>query len=65
MIEVRIPVSDEDYKMLLEKAKASHLSPEEFGSLKLHNAIIKDDVDFEKIVDYITQKNAALYEKLA
>jgi hypothetical protein len=65
MIEVKVPMNEDDFDILKVQADASHLSVEEYTRLRLHNTLAKETSDFEKIVEYVTNKNAELYGRFA
>lgn len=62
MYKLEITLSDAVAQKL--KAKAANLSPEEFAAVSVQQSL-DDSAAFGKAADYILEKNAELYKRLA
>ncbi len=59
MTTINIPVSDDNFAQLQRLAEKAGQTPEEFLQLRVEQIL------FEAAADYVLQKNAELYRKLA
>ena len=65
MATVSIPLSDERFALLRTRAELAGLTPEEFLLRRVEQLLEQPDESFRRAADYILQKNAELYRRLA
>ncbi|MGH7173189.1 MAG: DNA-binding protein [Gemmataceae bacterium] len=65
MTTISIPLSDERVAQLRKWAEQSGLSPEEFLRRRVERLLEPPDEQFRQAADYVLQKNAELYRRLA
>ncbi len=65
MTSITIPLSDERQSRLRDLAAQAGLPPEEFLRLRVDRWLEAPDEAFDKTADYVLQKNAELYRRLA
>ncbi|MBL8103887.1 MAG: hypothetical protein JNM02_15245 [Anaerolineales bacterium] len=65
MTTLTINLSDERIKKLQELAERFHVAPEDLVRVSLEDLLTRPMDDFQKIVEYILNKNADLYKKLS
>ena len=65
MTSITIPLSDERVAQLRVWAEEAGLTPEEFLLRLIEQLLDRPDQQFQKAADYLLQKNAELYRRLA
>lgn len=65
MTTITIPLSDERAAQLRVWAEEAGLPPEEFLRRRVEQLLDRPDQQFQKAADYLLQKNAELYRRLA
>lgn len=65
MTSITIPLSDERVAQLRVWAEEAGLPPEEFLRRRVEQLLDRPDQQFQKAADYLLQKNAELYRRLA
>ena len=65
MTTITIPLSDERVAQLQVLADEAGLPPEEFLRRRVEQLLDRPDEAFQKAADYLLQKNAELYRRLA
>jgi predicted transcriptional regulator len=65
MSHITISLSDERFVRLREVAKQSHLEPEELLRATIEEWLDRELADFKQTANYVLQKNAELYRRLA
>lgn len=65
MTSITIPLSDERVAQLRVWAEEAGLPPEEFLRRRVEQLLDRPDQQFQKATDYLLQKNAELYRRLA
>lgn len=65
MPEITISLSAEDMEKLRRIAIQLRVSPEELVRITVEEFLSRPDEDFEEIANYLLDKNADLYERLA
>jgi len=65
MTSITIPLSDERVAQLRVWAEEAGLQPEEFLRRRIEQLLDRPDQQFQKAADYLLQKNAELYRRLA
>jgi hypothetical protein len=65
MTSITIPLSDERAAQLRVWAEEAGLPPEEFLRRRVEQLLDQPDQLFQKAADYLLQKNAELYRRLA
>jgi hypothetical protein len=65
METISVPLSDERLLRLRELAKAAKVTPEELVRVTLEEWLKQPNEDFARAADYVLQKNADLYRRLA
>jgi len=65
MTSITIPLSDERVAQLRVWAEEAGLPPEEFLRRRIEQLLDRPDQQFRKAADYLLQKNAELYRRLA
>ena len=65
MTSITIPLSDERVAQLRVWAEEAGLPPEEFLRRRIEQLLDRPDQQFRKVADYLLQKNAELYRRLA
>ena len=65
MSDITISVSDEQLIILKEKAARLRISLMDLVLLSIDEILARPDEDFLQAVDYVMQKNAELYRRLA
>ena len=65
MTSITIPLSDERVAQLRVWAEEAGLPPEEFLRRRVEQLLDRPDQQFRKAADYLLQKNADLYRRLA
>jgi hypothetical protein len=65
MSELTITLPEVSYNKLNEEAARLGLSPEELVRASIEEWLAQPDEAFEEIIDYILEKNAELYKRLA
>lgn len=65
MPKITIALSAETMEKLRRLAVQLRVTPEELARIAVEGFLAKPDEDFEEIVNYLLEKNADLYERLA
>ena len=65
MSVVTIPLTEIQWKKLQEKARRLRVAPEVLLMATLEDLLTRPEEDFRKTVEYVVQKNAELYRRLA
>ena len=65
MTTISIPLSEERIAQLRLRAEQTGLAPEEFLRRRVEQLLDRPDEQFQKAADYVLQKNAELYRRLA
>lgn len=65
MTTISIPLSDERFVQLRQRAEQSGLTPEEFLRRRIEQLLEPPDEQFRQAAAYVFQKNAELYRRLA
>ena len=65
MSAITIENSDERLRKLREVAARLGVSPEELVRASLDELLARPDDEFERAADYVLEKNAELYRRLA
>ena len=65
MTSITIPLSDERVAQLRVWAEEAGLPPEEFLRRRIEQLLDRPNQQFQKAADYLLQKNAELYRRLA
>ncbi|HXI25798.1 MAG TPA: hypothetical protein VNG71_18215 [Pyrinomonadaceae bacterium] len=65
MTSITIPIPEEHLLRLQELAARLKTTPEELASVGVEEILSRSDEDFERVVDYVLNKNAELYRRLA
>lgn len=65
MSTITIKLPDERFSQLKGKAVQLGVSPEDLVLISIEELLTRPDEEFEKTVDYVLQKNAELYQRLA
>ncbi|MBL8097859.1 MAG: hypothetical protein JNK81_01680 [Anaerolineales bacterium] len=65
MTTLTINLSDERVKRLQELAERFHVAPEDLVRVSLEDLLTRPMDDFQKVVEYVLNKNAELYKRLA
>ena len=65
MSMVTIPLTESQWKRLQEKAWRLRVAPEVLLMATLEDLLTRPEEDFRRTVEYVVQKNAELYRRLA
>jgi hypothetical protein len=65
MVTITVEISEERFEALRELANYLKVSPEELARLHIENVVLEPDDAFKRASEYILEKNAELYERLA
>jgi predicted transcriptional regulator len=65
MTTITIALSEERLQKLKELARAANLTPEELARASLEEWLSRPKDDFARAANYVLQKNAELYRRLA
>ncbi len=65
MSMVTIPLTESQWKRLQEKARRLRVAPEVLLMATLEDLLTRPEEDFRRTVEYVVQKNAELYRRLA
>jgi UDP-N-acetylglucosamine 2-epimerase len=65
MTTITIPLPEEHLRQLQEKAARMGVAPEELARATIEELLARPETDFEQVVDYVLDKNAELYKRLA
>ena len=65
MAEITIPLAEARLERLRARAEAAGISPEEFLRRRVDRLLDEPDTPFLEAADYVLQKNAELYRRLA
>jgi len=65
MTDITISISDDRMQRLREKASRFQVSPEDLVRVSLEDMLTLSEADFVQALEYVLQKNAALYQQLA
>jgi antitoxin FitA len=65
MSEITITLPDDSLRQLTERAAQIGITAEELARASIQELLTQSDEEFEEIIDYILEKNAELYRRLA
>ena len=65
MTSITIPIPEEHLLRLQELAARLKTTPEELAKVGVEEILSRSDEDFERVADYVLNKNAELYRRLA
>lgn len=65
MTNITIQLTDEKLSQIQSLAQSQGISPEEYIQSKIETWLMEPPKDFDKATDYVLQKNAGLYQRLA
>ena len=65
MDAITIPLSNDDLAKLQELANRHGVTPEELARVSIEELLARPDEEFQRAVDYVLEKNAKLYRRLA
>jgi len=65
MTSITIPIPEEHLLRLQELAARLKTTPEELAKVGAEEIPTRSDEDFERVADYVLNKNAELYRRLA
>lgn len=65
MSTITITLSDDRLQQLQEIAMQFQVSPEELVRISIEELLTRPDEEFQKALEYVLQKNAELYRRLA
>jgi hypothetical protein len=65
MLAITINLPDESVIKLQEKAKSLGISPEKLASISLEELLAQPQAVFNETMNYVLEKNQALYQRLA
>ena len=65
MTNITIAISDDRMQKLREKASRFQVAPEELVRVSLEDLLTRPEADFMQALEYVLQKNAELYQRLA
>lgn len=65
MTTLTITISEEQLTQLQALAAQSHLTPEELVQMSIEELLSQSDEKFERVLNYVLQKNSELYHRLA
>ena len=60
-----IPLSSDDLTKLRELADRHGITPEELARVSIEELLTRPEEEFQRAVDYVLEKNAELYRRLA
>jgi len=65
MTTITIAISDDRMQKLREKADRFQVAPEELVRVSLEDLLARPEEDFRQALEYVLNKNAELYQRLA
>ena len=65
MTSITIAIPDEQLSRLKELAARFHVTPEELVRVGVEEVLARPEEDFQRSVEYVLNKNAELYRRLA
>ena len=65
MTNITISISDDRMQKLREKASRFQVAPEELVRVSLEDLLARPEKDFQQALEYVLNKNAELYQRLA
>ncbi len=65
MTSITISISDDRMQKLRERASDYRVAPEELVRVSLDDLLARPEEDFRQAVEYVLNKNAELYQRLA
>ncbi len=65
MSKLTIDISEDKIQQLQERAARLHISVEDLVRLSVEDQLNRPDREFEDAVQYVLEKNADLYKRLA
>jgi len=65
MTNITISISDDRMQQLREKANRFQVAPEELVRVSLEDLLARPEEDFRQALEYVLNKNAELYRRLA
>ena len=65
MDAITIPLSSDDLAKLKEMADRHGISPEDLARVSIEELLTRPEEEFQGAVEYVLEKNAELYRRLA
>jgi antitoxin FitA len=65
MVTITVTLSEDRLQKLQELAKQFRIAPEELLRVSVEELIARPQVDFQKALGYVLEKNKELYKRLA
>jgi hypothetical protein len=65
MVTITVTLTDDRLQKLKELAAQFRIAPEELVRVSVEELIARPQVDFQKALDYVLEKNKELYKRLA
>ncbi|CAG0936911.1 hypothetical protein TFLX_05808 [Thermoflexales bacterium] len=65
MTTITISISDDRMQKLRERASQFQVAPEELVRIGLDDLLARPEEDFRQALEYVLNKNADLYQRLA
>ncbi len=65
MTTISIPLSDERVRKLNEISAEFGVTPEDLIRISIEELLVQPEQKFQQAVDYVLEKNAELYRRLA
>jgi len=65
MTTITISIPDDRLQKIKEMSSVFHISPEDLIRASIEDLITRPGEEFERIVEYVLEKNAELYKRLA
>jgi len=59
------PAAEPDRQKLIEIAERFHVLPEDLVRASVEDLLTRPDAEFQRALDYVLNKNAELYRRLA
>lgn len=64
-MDMTLSISEDRFTKLKEVAKHLNITPEDLVRVSIDELLSRPDEDFKNAVDYVLNKNAELYRRLA
>ncbi|MEM6430704.1 MAG: DNA-binding protein [Deinococcota bacterium] len=65
MYKLEITLTDAVAQKLKQRAAQANLSPEEYAAVSVQQSLEQKPLSFDQAAEYILEKNAELYKRLA
>ncbi len=65
MVTITVTLTDDRLQKLKELAAQFRIAPEELVRVSVEELIARPQIDFQKALDYVLEKNKELYKRLA